>query len=126
MEEKKKEFEKMGIESLMEWYKSEESTEAEIDVWRKWEYQVKAKAPEYFRQMDLCQLNEFYRNNPHDDIPVWHDAWTQSFIDSWPFEEILGRLRAIETTLDVIIKAVGDTDPKISLIQLIRLKGGYQ
>lgn len=121
----KKDFDKMGIESLIEWSESKEALEEEAHIWREWERQVKAKAPEYFRQMDICELNEFYRNHPHEDIPTWSDAWTSSFIDSWPFEEIYSRLRAMEKTLDVLLKAIGDQDPKISIYQLIKLKGGY-
>lgn len=121
----KEKFDKMGLEALMKWYESDDSNEAPDDYWREWERQVKTKAPHYFRQLDFCELNTFYRDHPHDDIPTWSDAWMNAVQENWPFEDIFSRLTAIEKSLDVILKKMGSEDAGISVNQLIRLKGGH-
>jgi len=78
-----------------------------------------------FIEMDFCQLNKFYRDHPHDDIPDWFDDWLTAIYDSHPFDQIFERVNAIEKTLDVILKKVGSEMAEISVRELIRLKGGH-
>ena len=122
---KKVEFDKMSLEELIEWSESDASEEASGGIWNEWKYEVKKKAKKHFWNMDFCQLTQFYRDHPHDDIPAWSDEWYTAIQGSWPFSDIYPRLEAIEKSLDVILKKYGSADAGISINQLIRLKGGH-
>ena len=78
-----------------------------------------------FREMDICELNKFYKDHPHEDIPDWFDAWCDSINEATPIGHINERLNAIEKTLDIILKKIGSDMAEISIKELIKLKGGH-
>ena len=121
----KEKFEKMSFEELVKWSESDANEEASDEIWNDWQYVVKRKAPAHFREMTFSELEQFYNDHPHDDIPAWSDAWVSAVEGNWPFEDIFSRLTAIEKALDVILKKIGSEDAGISINQLIRLKGGH-
>lgn len=122
---KQKEFEKMSFEQLIKWGESDDSIEATSTMWDYWSGEVKKKAKGYFWNKDFSELERFYKDHPHDDIPPWSDAWFEAIRGSWPFSEIFDRLAAFEKSLDVILKKIGAEDAGISINQLIRLKRGH-
>ena len=112
-------FEKLSLEGLLA------LNETDSDSWsHEWENAVKKKAPEAFRKMNLTELEAFYKEYAGDGIDPWFDAWDNAICSIYPFEQILSRLNSIETTLSVIMKAIGDEPAKITIAQLSRLKGG--
>ena len=118
-------FDKMSFEQLMKWRKSDASDEASSEIWDEWSSDVEKKAKKFFWNMDFCQLTQFYRDHPHEDMPPWEDAWIESIKGGWPFEDIFSRLMAIEKSLDMILKKIGSDNADISINQLIRLKRGH-
>ena len=122
---KKNEFDKMGLEALMKWSEDDANVEASSGTWNDWRYEVKQKAKKYFWNKSFSELEQFYNDHPHEDIPPWSDAWFEAVKGSWPFSEIFESMTAFETTLNVILKKIGHEDAGISINQLSRLKGGH-
>ena len=114
----------MSFEELIKWSQSVNWEIVTNEQWNIFDTRCKELAREYFRNKDLCELNEFYRTYAGDNIDPWFDAWAQSMRDCFPISEIYERLDAIENTLGVLLKQFDKEPANITIGQLNRLKRG--
>ena len=118
------ELEKMSFEELVKWAQSadwEKVTDAE---WQVYQRRCKELAPKYFREKDICQLNEFYRTYAGEDMDTWFEAWANSMRDTFPLSELYESIAAIERSLEVLLKQMDKEPANITVGQLNRLKRG--
>ena len=117
-------IDKMSFEELLKWSRSVDWDTVTNEQWRVWRDEAMRLAPAHFQPMDLTQLEAFYREHSGEDLEPWFEAWSDAMRDVFPLSEINDRLRAIETTLVVLLKKFGDQPADITVGQLNRLKGG--
>jgi hypothetical protein len=119
-----KQLDEMSFEELIKWAQSADWDKVSSEDWKTYEKRSKELANKYFRDMDICQLSDFYRKYSGDEIDPWFDAWAESMRDTFPLSELYERLATIENSLEVILKQMDKEPANITVGQLNRLKRG--
>ena len=119
-----KELKDMEFEELLKWAQEVTWDDVTNEQWKDYESQCKTLAPKHFRKLDISQHEEFYRKYAGESIDPWFSAWSDSLLDCFPFSEIFDNIRAIETSVKVLLKEHENEPANITIGQLNRIKRG--